>query len=264
MLKAFTYMFKDNMFIKKIIPYYVIVFFYLFFNQTQTLLSTPVPNLKTILSLFLCLILSIIVFMFMTGYIANSIKALTIQNENNILPFFSINKVFKTGAKYWLANFLFGIAIALVFIVILILSVIIAALVTSHSTNPLLAKEVAILTLLITSFLPLIAIGIYMLPFNWIFANSENIFSFFRFKLATILIAKNAKTIFIALLFTVITLIVGGIFTFITTVVTQTIHNYFVTIITCLISAIVLTYTGLVGMFLTAKSISSDDLEMLK
>ena len=264
MLKAFTYMFKDNMFIKKIIPYYIIVFLYLFFNQVQAMLSVPKPTISSILQLLLCLILSIIVYMIMSGYIANSIKALTVQNENTVLPFFNIGKTFKTGAKYWLASFLFGIALAIFFIAIMIISVIVATIITGQSTNPLMGRSISVLILLILSFLPLIAIGIYMLPLNWIFANSENIFSFFRFKLATKLIAKNAKNVFMAILLAIITLIIGGGFTLITSIITQTTHNYTAIVISCLISAIVLTYTGIVGMFLTAKSISSDDLEMLK
>ena len=250
MLRAFNYMFKDNMFRGKYISYYLCVFAYLFLTQLQNIFKITRPSLEQIGISLLIAIISVFVFMLMMGYQMNSINALTKQEGNFILPFFNFKKVLVKGAKYWAAIFLFSTAIALFLSITGIINGILAGIFASKVLLISLFSICALIVLTVFVF--------YTLPFNWIYANSDNIFSFFKFKTATQLMMKDKKRYFSYLGMAIVTIILGTITTFVTTVVLGDSKNILFMAIACVVNALVSTYFGFVNMFLTANAIEEN------
>lgn len=163
MIKAFTYMFKDNRFIQKSSIYFLFLLIGTFCTNYANILlkagGKPVLHLVYLAGIILLLV--------PYGYVVSCIKALTEQKENFILPMFNVKTNFVIGLKYIIAilllSLIFGfITVAAAFMIGLICGI-------------LKAKVLAIvlLSLVITSAVLLLIF--YTLALNWIFANTQAI-----------------------------------------------------------------------------------------
>ena len=237
MIKAFTYMFKDNRFIQKSSIYFLFLLIGTFCTNYANILlkagGKPVLHLVYLAGIILLLV--------PYGYVVSCIKALTEQKENFILPMFNVKTNFVIGLKYIIAilllSLIFGFMIGLI-------------------CGILKAKVLAIvlLSLVITSAVLLLIF--YTLALNWIFANTQAITSFLQFKRAHALISQDYPRYWkgVGLAFG-LNFVLGILLIFVLGLAGKNIVSIF---FATLISTFLTSYIVFVNAMINAKSISPD------
>ncbi|DAB20935.1 TPA: hypothetical protein CPT94_08860 [Candidatus Gastranaerophilales bacterium HUM_22] len=244
MIKAFTYMFKDNRFIQKSSIYFLFLLIGTFCTNYANILlkagGKPVLHLVYLAGIILLLV--------PYGYVVSCIKALTEQKENFILPMFNVKTNFVIGLKYIIAilllSLIFGfITVAAAFMIGLICGI-------------LKAKVLAIvlLSLVITSAVLLLIF--YTLALNWIFANTQAITSFLQFKRAHALISQDYPRYWkgVGLAFG-LNFVLGILLIFVLGLAGKNIVSIF---FATLMSTFLTSYIVFVNAMINAKSISPD------
>lgn len=174
MKEAFYYMFKDDKFLTK----YMMIFLLILL---PFILSIYV-KIKIIKIILLIVFMSI--YLILSGYWINCVKAVTDQSNNIVLPFINIKNNIWTGLRWIFAELIFGIIALGVLILLGFLS-----------TLPLM-KFILIPVVCVAFIL------FYVLTnaFTWIFANKNDIYAYLRLSEAIKYLNFNKKAYFIILI----------------------------------------------------------------
>lgn len=240
---SLQYMFKDNKFLNKFAVLFVIT------------LLCALPNFfenanGNTTNAFLCIIIGLIAFVaniYCYGYMSACIKALSEQNSNYMLPFFDFKTHGVIGLKWLVAAVFFGLAAG---VVIAIAGAIAALLV---SAIPMLSNVILVLAI-IAAVVFIVIIGIYCIAFFRMFAVTQDIFAFFKFKEIFKSVRDNEKTYFkgwgslilLGIAFTILAIMLGVLCAFF--------GEAFKFVLGILIS-VAATYYNMVFMYLCAKCI---------
>ena len=247
MKEAFIYMFKDNCFWKKAITYFFVSFIaclFISYSQINTCSGMcPVASKPTVISVnsispIIYQLIGIFINMIVAGYFLSSIKAITSQTSNIVLPFFSFRNNFVKGFKFNLS----------VFTTIILYSFTFGLLYSFYSTATF--AKIGFIILLIFYIFTGVA-------FVWLFAQEEKFITFFNFKKVIIKIKEDIKN------YIKYVLIIAGILLIsiaVTFVIELLISNFvkdiiIAMVITTLITTVFATYINFVNMHLIAKSI---------
>lgn len=179
MKEAFCYMFKDNKILQK---YIALVLFILI-----PLIAIISIKIKLI-QMFFCLLL-IILSVALSGYWINCIRAIVQQSQGVVLPYINIKNNFITGLKWGLAQLILGLSVLILILFCLGLKSIIPSL------------ELIITLLCIILFVFFIFL---VTAFVWIFASTDDIYSYTCIRKALKYIQLNKKSYFIAVILTLI------------------------------------------------------------
>ncbi len=233
MKEAFTYMFKDNKFWLKLLSLYGIGFLFILLLIICVLIA-DVTN--KYVGAFILFIFGTIISILVSGYYMTCINALAAQENNIVIPFININKNMTKGLMFYFASILWNIAIIIAGVL---------------SAIPAIGMAFAIICIPIIVFS---LVGLF--AFIYIFAITNDVFSFFKLKTAFFLIKNNAKKYFSTL----------GIF--ISLVVIENLIIKFVKIepfsaIASLCILLSLPYFFFVFAYLAAKCINSKHVEEL-
>ena len=247
MITAFTYMFKDNMLLKKALPVFGVGLGHTFcplisegLTKYANIIAETNPStaLKILLGSLLILILGFICTSIYFGYLATCVKSVATQKENIVLPFLNLKKNIKVGLKYIVASLLF-----IVFLIALILP---AFILTLNSATKTLGIILAIITvLLLIVITTTCSMGLFR-----IFTHKEELTSFIQFKRLFQLIAKDKIRYFKALGFSLI-------------LSTLTISLIAIPIVGMIVFAILIPYITFVAAYLIANSISTEQFESI-
>lgn len=248
MKEAFTYMFKDPMYEKKAMSYFLICFASLALMATPELNNisdfysmTITPTIKPINPLLNLLPLAGTLFNFiLCGYFYTCVQAITNQNNNIVLPYLKIGSSFAKG--FCFAIFFFSLTlspIALLF-----------GLLGSASTTVFVCLSMIVALMFL----------IYTPAFLWLFANEGKLSTFFAWRKVINLVNLNKKTYFknysILFLLTLLGAIISLVFMFLFNFLLGNV--YLAWIATSIVGAIIASYIAFVGMYLLAKSFKSD------
>jgi len=234
--EAFTYMFKDNKFLEKGFIYYIFAFLEMLF---ALFLQTLSQN-RNIQGLLYFSLLGLFITIILIGYRVKCIKALTIQNNNYLLPFFEVGNCIKLGIKAFLAiifaSLVWGLLCIIPFVNIIII------------------------------LLAFIFFGYFFMAYDWIFSNTEGLNSFLRIKLAWKLIAYAKGNYFKSFIMNIVAAILCEIPAILLYVLLNLSlpHGMSVNIFKTLFMAIFATYQTFISVYIVAKSIKPECLDMLK
>ena len=223
---AFCYMFKDNKFYQKYLYYFIFTsiaaFLYNYSDAQMTVQNISVQSL-------LMYLLGLIIWAIPIGYNYSCIKALNSQKENFILPMTNLKKNFVTGFKFGLAVSLF--ILAFIFIAIFISFI----------------HKLLILPLILFIIL-------YSLAFNFIFATTESLTSFFQFKKVINLVNDNKSQYWICLL---LDAIVNTIACDFASLLFRLSLSILATAVASILSSIIVSYAAFVNAYFAAKAIKN-------
>lgn len=247
MREAFTYMFKDNCFGKKVLMYLTISFIaslFISYSQINTcagmcpIASKPTVNPVDSITPIVFQIIGILINMIIVGYFFTAIKAISSQSNNIILPFFSIKNNFVKGFKFNLV----------MFATIIIYSFAFGLLQSFYNTYIFAKISLGILLLFYT---------ISGSAFVWFFAQEEKFTTFFNFKKVLTLISRNVKKYikFSLIIIGILLLSIALSFTIELIIANLTNSIILAMIISTLVITIFATYINFVTMYLIAKSI---------
>ena len=221
MEKAFTYMFKDNKFRTKALSYFVLLFICQLcstyiqlklpdFKDAQALKSIAPEQILQVLPLCTILfVVSMVISFIISGYKIACIRSLIEKKENLVLPTMNFVKNLGTGFKFSIASFLLGLAILSIVGIGAVIFILLFKFTPVSMQIPLiiLAVILSIVAVFGTLFLAVLNYG-----FTWLFAKTDDIFSFFRFKELGELINKNVNNYILCILISVaITIGIGFI-----------------------------------------------------
>lgn len=168
-LNALSYMFKDN----KFTPKYVVLFALTFLCMLQALIpESKEPSLNYLIMMGLAGLISIIVQILYYGYISAGIKAVAEQQTNLILPFFNLKTHAILGLKFLVASIFLGVAVCAVLIAGFIVSAVLA----------IISKPLGIAIFIILMSILFIFFIAFAPAFYRMFAVTQDIFAFFKFK----------------------------------------------------------------------------------
>ena len=250
MREVFYYMFKDNKFLKKGLLYA----FLLALSNTFMILCLSIftPHCpRCIVSyppLFYILSVSGFLINFITvGYCFKSIKALSEQKEDFLLPDFNIPKSFLNGAKYILGLFLPFISVYVIYIAIDIIS-----------TKLGVADNQIILS--IYSLIILIFFGFYLLAFCRELAITGSPVAFFKFRKVIKSAHKNNKKYLICFGLAALIFILNSGLTYMVSYLFMLIFiktKFYMAgiVLNLIVSAIINTYFAFTAVLLAAKSV---------
>ena len=218
MIEAFSYMFKDNKFFEKAGLYFLFAFLANFLTQYAQTIAPSVPGETFSIQYIFCVLSGFLLVFIPVGYGYLCIKALMMQKDNYVLPFFNVGKSVIIGLKF-LVNML--ALTCLFYLPFIILSVILGFLGALGGKGTFLAVLILLLLIyLLISLVFLLLVFIYTPVFNCLFAKKEWFTAFCRFIKGTNLIKQDAGTYFkgvgIYFLVLVAYMLVYGIFSFIT------------------------------------------------
>lgn len=170
MLKAFTYMAKDNKIIQKILILYGLMGLCVL----ALLVGAMLGAIGTILAI--AVILAIVCIM--CGYWLNCVKAISEQKDNIVLPFINFKQNFVFGIRNYAAGALFALGMAVVLLI---------PFVFSGGEN--------ILSMIICFFMLLLILAITFIQpaLTWIFVHTNDLFAYFRFDKAIDFISQGKK-----------------------------------------------------------------------
>jgi len=226
MKEAFYYMFKDNKIFQKYIAIVLSILIPIF---AAVIIKIEVVKLIIILLLIpLCMILS--------GYWISCVKAIVNQKQNIILPYINVKNNIITGFRLGVAELILG----------LILLLLVLFGVGFTSIVPLLTIVIAPIYLVVS-----ITLLILTIAFTWIFANTDDIYSYIRVSKAIEFISHNKKSYFVAVLLCfMINLLIN-----ITTKIMP--HNF----LFLLTAILVIPYIMFTTAYINAKSINPETTE---
>ena len=247
MKEAFNFMFKDNMFKKKVLTYFIVTFIAaLLSNIANTMV--PEPNTLPSIQYVILFILGSVIMLIPNGYGVSCIKSIIEQDENIVLPFLNIKNNFVLGFKLAIAiiimTLVFGISIALVAIVFAIIS------------SLLNVQGIGAICLGIFLTLLTIIVLYYILALCYIFATTEKFTSFLRFKYATQLIKNDIKKYTLSVLLFIALMILVGIISAIVAVIFAALGIVGMVVYT-VISTLIGSYMVYVVSYINAKAIKA-------
>lgn len=264
MIEAFSYMFKDSKFFQKAGWYFVFLFVSVFLSQYAATLVNNISGTESLIQYIVYLVLGFLINLIPVGYSYLCIKALMMQKDNYILPFFNAGKSFVMGLKFCVNMIIQTGIFYLPFILLVAIGVVIGIL---GGKTVMAIMAVLFLLLLFIYLIFLIAyfilLCIYMPALSGIFAKTEWLTSFCRFKRATKLIQQDAGTYFkgvgIYVLILIAYLLVYGIFSFITTILLgKTIIS---ALLIALLGSIVSSYLVFVFSYIVVAAIKHETIE---
>lgn len=242
MREAFSYMFKDNLFKRKWVIYFVFSFFSAF---CINLSNVPFLGISKDVAFFLQL-LGMVFFFIPAGYMISSVKTIILQKENIVLPMFNYKKNFFTGFKYCVSNML------LIFVVLtvnLILSFIVAGLIAAV----LKVKAIVIAGIAAVMILSVLFLAYYFLAFVRIFIETEAWTSFLKLKKAKELIKKSSMYNRCFGLFMLVNVLMGIISVIVLTIFGKTLILF---ILASVIIGAISAYAAFINMFIMAKAVN--------
>ncbi len=253
-VEALIYMFKDSKLWQKALMYFTFLYLGVFCTDSAKILAGPNADLAYIWIFLAGIVLMCIPY----GYFALCVKGLAEQKTNFVLPAFSLKTAFTAGVKYSIALFLIMILYGalclfgtLLFYAVSIFSVAKLPPLCSYIS---IVLGCAILALLI--IVPFLLFCVYAVAFNWIFANTHSLLSFFQFKKATKLIKQNVSLYAKAFgIFIAVTIVIGCIGLILHDLLTGLCGLALYTFLTVLLS----TYGMFINAFLTAKAIEPQE-----
>lgn len=197
MKNAFTYMFKDNMWFKKSL----LIFALLLLQMGCPLISGALSRFsetivqENISAAFCCLIAILIISgigfvasILYCGYFINCIKAVSVQKENIVLPFVNIKQNLITGFKYTVAVALYILEMIGVILIPLFLLAIPAT------------KILGVVLLIIAILFVVFIFFTCSMGFVRLFAETESMTAFAKFKQIPELIKDKKKQYFLSIL----------------------------------------------------------------
>ena len=249
MKKAFYYMFKDNQFLKKGLLYA----FLLALSNTFILISSffapacPRCTVSYPPQFYIFSILGLLINFITVGYCFRSIKALSEQKEEFLLPDFNVVKSFLNGAKYVLGLFLPFISVYVIYFATDIIS-----------TKLGLADNQIILS--IYSSIILIFFGFYMLAFCRELALTGSPIAFFKFRKVIKSAHKNTKKYLICFGLAALVFILNSGLTSLISYLFMLVFiktKFYIagTVLNLIVSAIINTYFAFTAILLAAKSV---------
>ncbi len=251
MKEAFYYMFKDNMFKKKVLMYFCFAFIANLLIQYGNIFAPANKNAIAPIQYYILNLLGFIVLLIPCGYGVSCLKALMEQNENPVLPFLNIKNSFILGFKLMLGIILLTIIFGIFYVAAAIIFAILSAALKSSA---LIAGFYIIIPLCC-----ILLIGIYTPVFSCILAKKEWYTTFLRFIRATKLIRLDAKTYF------------KGVGLFILTAILTSILNspfnlllsgtLFAPLISAFAASIFSSYTVFVYAYIFAKTVKHECIE---
>ena len=170
MLRAFTYMTKDNKIMQKIFTLYGLMGLCI----VLLLLGVKLGILGTILAIIFILVIACV----MCGYWLNCVKAVSEQKENIVLPLMNFKQNFIFGIRNYIAGALFALGMAIVLLI---------PFVFSSGEN--------IISMIICFFMLLLILAITFIQpaLTWIFVQTNDLFAYFRFDKAVDFVSQGKK-----------------------------------------------------------------------
>lgn len=255
MEKAFSYMFKDNMFKNKAILYCVLAFGVFYLSRISDLYA---KNEHTIMYAIIAYIIYCILYLPMIGYFVSCTKVIMDKEDNIVLPFLNFGKSLWLGLKYLFSSVVFSLLFGLLAVGLIIIPVILVSL-----GNPALTILGAILFLvsLLLLVVLFIAFLIYIPALICIFAKTEWITSFCRFARATKLIKNDPGQYFISILLYIGIVLVMGVIVAIPIIIVTFTGNIGILFAGSLLYALIATYVVYTTSYIIAKSVDSKLIE---
>lgn len=178
-MKALTYMFKDNMIGKKFAQVYLLLIVLLILSVFTPFFKEPIRELPLAMAFPIASIILIVKYLseiLIWGYLISCLKSNLFRSENIILPFVNFKRNLIVGIKYFLATFFMALAmIALVCLIMLLYKIAPSLGVIGGLFGVIIILKFLFFSLALTS----------------LFAKTEDIFVYFKFKKAYQLIKGN-------------------------------------------------------------------------
>jgi len=248
MKNAFTYMFKDNMLVKKTLLLFTLVLLQTSFPFISSWLSKYAgtsENLPAALGMLLLglivSLLGLICSIIFCGYFVTCVKSIAAQKDNIVLPFINIKNNLILGLKYMVAYGLFMLIVIGMFLFPLVLTAIPAS------------RVLGIVLLVLTALFVIALLALFSIGFMGVFAHTEKLTSFIQFNKVFKLICDNKKQYFIALLF-------GALYSILIPIITFAIPYG----IRLIVYFLLIPYTAFVMAYFPAKAIPKEQFESIK